>query len=194
MRFRHLAAELVRANQAMEAGDDKIAVILKCVVSVAHFLDADPIIRCTGITRPFGLLAASLRDLDHGARPRLFFDRPKRGPGRPKDVSFEAARGAIAAAVSALIEWGEPRGVAGQFVADEARKARLTTPKGERISAKHVLRWRDEMGGSASALAESTYKDICAKYRKVPTALVEDQRARRNVVLGALQGVWAGGF
>lgn len=194
MRFRQLAADLVRANQAAEAGESELYVILRSLASVVRFLDDDEIIQGTGLTRPLGVLAASLRDLDRGARPRLFFDRPKKGPGRPKDTSFEAARGAIAAAASALIEWGEPRAVAGRFVAGESQNAQLTMPNGRPISAQHVLRWRDEMGGSASALAQSTYNDIIAKYRNVPCELIRDQRGRRNVVVGALLGLRAEGF
>src|SRR5580704_2467500 len=91
-RYQGLIAGLVRANQAFESGDDPLYVILKCVVSVLHFLDADVAIAGSGLTRPLGTLAASLRDLGQGARPPLFFDRPKREVGRPKDISFEAAR------------------------------------------------------------------------------------------------------
>ena len=116
-RYRQLVAELARADQAAEAGDDELCVILRCIVSITYFLDADDIIRGTGLTRPLGVLATSLRDLGQGARPRLFFGRPKKKGGRPKDVSFEAARGAIAAALSGT---GRGRRIAlrGQQVCD----------------------------------------------------------------------------
>jgi hypothetical protein len=59
--YHKLLSNLDRANRAAEAGDDELYVILKCVVSVLHFLDADIIVRGSGITRHLGTLAASLR-------------------------------------------------------------------------------------------------------------------------------------
>lgn len=189
LRFRKLIAELERAYQAGEAGDDELYVILKYVVSIIHFLDADLAIRGSGITRHLGVLAAALRDLGQGARPPLFFDRPKQGPGRPKDISFEAARGAIAAAVGMLVDWNEPRDEAGQFVAEQVRQAGLKAPRGKAIQTRQVLRWRDEIGGGASALAESTYKDIRTKYASVPPEVAADPKRRREIVAGAIRGI-----
>jgi hypothetical protein len=194
MRYRQLVAELVRANQAAEAGDDELYVILKCVVSLAHFLDDDIAIRGAGLTRPLGILATALRDLGQGARPRLFFGRPKKKGGRPKDVSFEAARGSIAAAVAVLIEGGESRAEAGKYVADQVRQARLTMPNGKPIMPEQVLRWRDEIGGTASELAESTYRDVCAKYAKASPDAMADKARRRLLVQGSLMGIWSMGF
>jgi hypothetical protein len=194
MRYRQLANALVRANQALEAGDDELYVILKCVVSVITFLDQDVIVRGVGLTRPFGILAAALRDLDQGARPQLFFDRPKKGPGRPKDISFEVARGAIAAAVAMLMEAGESRHEAGRFVANQVRRAGLRSPEGKPILGKHVIRWRYEMGGAASPLAESTFRDILAKYSVVPPEVIAVKARRRALVEGALMGLWSAGF
>jgi hypothetical protein len=194
LRYRQLAAELVRANQAAEAGDDELYVILKCVVSIARFLDADVVIRDTGLTRPLGILATALRDLGQGARPRLFFNRPKKGPGRPKDMSFEAARGAIAAAVSVLMDGGESRAAAGEFVADQLRAAKLKMPNGKPILKQQVLRWRDEIGSIASALAESTYRDLRSKYASAPPEALADRTRRRLLVQGSLMGVRSKGF
>ena len=185
---------MLRANQAAEEGDDDLHVILGCLVGVLHFLDADIIIQGCGLTRPLGVLAAALRDLGQGARPALFFDRPRRGPGRPKDVSFEAARGAIAAAVSVLIEAGEARDTAGQFVADQLRKGKVKRPGGKTILARQVLRWRDEIGSTASDLAGRTFRDARAKYATIPSELMADERKRRDVVRGALIAVKSMGF
>ena len=149
LRYRKLIADLACANESAETEDDELFVILKCVVSMVRFLDADLVVLGTGHTRPLGVLAAALRDLGQGARPALFFNRRKKGPGRPKDVSFEAARGAIAGAVAALINWGEKRSDAGRFVATWLKNFGLRLPNGNLIGAKQVLRWRDEIGGGA---------------------------------------------
>src|SRR6185312_8869287 len=66
MRYRQLVAALVRANQAADVGDDQLYVVLKCVVSLAQFLDDDLAIRGAGLTRPLGILATALRDLGQG--------------------------------------------------------------------------------------------------------------------------------
>jgi hypothetical protein len=189
LRFRKLIAELERAYQAGESGDDELYIILRYIVSIMHFLDADLAIRGSGVTRHLGILASSLRDLGQGARPSLFFDRPKKKAGRPKDISFEAARGAIAAAVGMLVDWGETRDEAGKFVAEHVRRAGLKAPGGKAIQTRQVLRWRDEIGSTASALAESTFKDIRAKYAAVPAEVAADDKRRRDVVEGAILGI-----
>jgi hypothetical protein len=194
MRYRRLVAELIRAKQATEGGEDELYVILKCVVSLAHFLDDDIYVRGASLTRPLGILATALRDLGQGARPRLFFNRPKKKGGRPKGVSFEAARGSIAAAVAVLIEGGESRAEAAKFVADQVRKARLTLPNGTPILPAQVLRWRDEMGSTALDLAESTYRDVCAKYAKAPPGTMADNVRRRMLVEGSLSAIRSMGF
>ena len=194
LRYRKLIAEFTRANEAAEAGDDELYVILKCVVSVILFLDADIEVLGAGLTRPLGVLAAALRDLGQGARPPLFFDRPKKGPGRPRDLSFEAARGAVAAAVAALIDWGEKREEAGKFLATWLEDLELKLPNGNPIGAKQVLRWRDEIGGSAAKLAEQTFRSVAAKYAAVPPEISNDPKRRRAVVVGALIAIRSEGF
>jgi hypothetical protein len=192
--FRKLAAELVRANQAEEAGTDQLQVILKCLVDTMGFLDADLSIRGSGLTRPLGVLAAALRDLKLGASPALFFNRPKKGGGRPKGVSIEAAHGAAAAALSVLIQAGESRDSASQFVAEKLAAVGVKSVRGKPISARQVLRWREEIGGRASQLAESTYNDILKKYATVPREVLADQKRRRDLVEGAIMGIRSMGF
>jgi hypothetical protein len=194
LRYRKLIADLARANELGEAGGDDLSVMLRCVVSMVHFLDADLVVLVTGHTRPLGALAAALRDLAQGARPALFFKRRKKGPGRPKDLSFEAARGAIAGAVAALINWGEKRPDAGRFVAARLKVLGLRLPNGDLIGAKQVLRWRDEIGAGASNLAEQTFKTVAAKYAVVPPEVASDGKRRRAVVVGALIAVRSEGF
>src|SRR4029077_21020753 len=178
-------ADLARANELGEAGGDDLSVILRCVVSMVHFLDADLVVLGTGHTRPLAVLAAALRDLRQGARPALFFKQRKKGPGRPKDVSFEFARGAIAGAVAALINWCEKRPVAGRFVATCLKDLGLRLPNGNLIGAKQVLRWRDEIGAGASNLAEQTFRTVAAKYAVVQPEVASDGKRRRDVVEGA---------
>jgi hypothetical protein len=193
-RVRKLVEELVRANQAAEAGENELYVALKCVVSLLHFLDDDLVIRATGLTRPLGRLAAALRDVGQGAQPAMFFERPNKGVGRPKDISFEVARGTIAAAVAVLVDNGASRMEAASFVAAELRKTDCKLPNGNPISSKQVLRWRDEMGGSAPALAEATYKDVLSKYARASTVAPLSPRRLRDIVRGSLQALVYSGF
>jgi hypothetical protein len=192
--FHKLAAQLVQANQAAAAGDDELYVVLLCIVGILQFLDTDPVIRGAGLTRPLGTLAAALRDVGEGANPRLFFARPKRGRGRPKKTSFEAARGTIAAAVSVLLDWKESRDAAAKFVAERLGEIGLKMPNGTSILRRQVLRWRDEMGGMASELAESRYKEVRAKFEAVPTEVMSDKKLRRQLVKSVLWGTWSMGF
>jgi hypothetical protein len=184
----------VRANQAAESGDDELYVILQCVVSVLQFLDDDPLIAGAGLTRPLGMLAAALMDLGQGARPPLFFNRPKKKAGRPTDVSFEAMRGVVAAAVGLLIENGESRQSAARVVADELGLAGIKAPGGKSIQPVQILRWRDEIGSRASKLAESTYKDVLTKYATVARSLRKDAKALRGIVSSIISGARSMGF
>jgi len=193
-RYRKLLVAMLRANQAAEAGQDELYVVMYCVVSLMHFLDADPLVESNVLTRPLATLAKSLRDLGQGAKPRLFYARRKGGPGRPKDISFEVVRGTVAAIVAKLIEWGETRDTAGKLVADHLQKLHVLSASGKAIQARQVLRWRDEMGGSTAELAESAYKDGIARYSEVPVEITADTRERRRFARNALTATWSMGF
>jgi len=93
-----------------------------------------------------------------------------------------------------LIEGGESRAEAGKFVADHVRQAGLTMPNGKPILPGQVLRWRDEIGSTASELAESTYRDICTKYAKAPRDAMADKARRREIIQGSLIAIWSMGF
>ena len=159
-----------------------------------HFLDADRLVKVNFLSRPLANLAKSLRDLGQGGRPPLFFNRPKKGPGRPKDVSFEVVRGTVAAIVAKLIEWGEPREDAGAFAAELLSRLSVKSPSGKPIQSKQILRWRDEMGGTTAALAENAYKVGIASYSKAPPELVADPKMRRDFASDVLAAVWSMGF
>jgi hypothetical protein len=59
-RYRELVVELFHAAQVAERGGDELYVILKCIVSLRHFLDADRIVQVNFLTRPLGTLAKGL--------------------------------------------------------------------------------------------------------------------------------------
>jgi hypothetical protein len=159
-----------------------------------HFLDSDKIVRDNFLTRPIGALVEALRDLGEGAKPPLFFRRPKRRRGRPTGRAFDVARGAIAAAVGWLIEWGEGRQAAAKLVADELHEIGMKLPSGKAIGPKQVLRWRDETGATASTVAQKSFQDARAKYADVRPEIAGDPKMRRVVVAGALLAIWSLGF
>ena len=194
VRYRRLIEALVRADQAAEAGVDKLDVLVMCVASVVRFIDADLAIRGTGLTRSLSILAGALQDLRQGARPRLFFERPRKGPGRPTNLIFEGARGAIAAAVAVLIKEGESRADAGKFVADQSGKTGVRLPDGNTISSKQVLGWYDDIDDRAQGLAEDIYRNIISKYQAAPREALAGPARRRALVAGFLLATWARGF
>jgi hypothetical protein len=192
MRYTKLIAELAKAKVAAQSGQDELSMALKCLVAVLQFLDDDLEVRTAMLTRPLGTLVAAMRDVLIGERPNLFFDRPNE-PGRPSGTTFEAVKGGIAALADALITWGEPQEVAAKFIAGELRRLGVRVPKRKgqsvEISFKQVLRWRHEVGGTPSPLAERTYRDVRAKCGQTPHSLIGTTERRRNVVRGALQGI-----
>jgi hypothetical protein len=192
-RYRRLIAELEKASREARDGQDDLLVILRCLVATLQFIDEDPEVRATGLTRFLGTLAAAIRDVLIGAKPSLFFDRPN-GPGRPTGRSFEAVRGAVAAAVDMLIEGGEPPRDAGNFVADELHRANVMGPLGKAITARQVLRWRHNLGGTAPALRESAYKDVRAQYDRIIASSAIGKERRRNLVRGAILAIGSMGI
>jgi hypothetical protein len=187
-------SEILHAKLAAEAGDDELHVMQFCLMSILRFIDADPTVRAKELSRPLGILAASLRDLGQGAEPPLLFARPRRGPGCPTGKSFDFARGAIAAGVDFLIGGGELCKDAAKFVASELRRARVQGPGGKPIGANQVLRWRYAIGATASDLAQGAWNAVQANYAQASPEMAATAKDRRSIVQHTISIIRSKGF
>lgn len=180
LRYRQLIADLARAERDLRAGHNDLSAVFSYLVSVAKFLDADPLVANREITRPLNLLIGAVRDLALGAKPALFFNRKKKGAGRPTGVSFDLAKGAAAAVLDVLIECNESRDEAAKFVARELGLLGSKSPTGNAVQPAQLLRWRDEIYGRAPALANKQFKELRAGYTHL--FLPSDTRETRHAL------------
>jgi hypothetical protein len=194
-----LIEQLARTQRNVREGQDNLATAGWCLHNVVNFLDANPAVFSAGLTRPLRLLLRALRDLELGARPALFFQRAKKGPGRPGTESFNTVRGVAAALVSALMEAGQKRAEAAALVAKELRRLDIRMPSGKapggnEIAAKHILRWRDEIGARASKLTSDMSDSVLTHYTGLLDRYRHDPDSPTELVRTALSAVRAEGF
>ncbi len=199
LRYQQLIDQLVEADQAAGHDDDVLAIMQRSLVAVITFIDADEPVRASGLTRPLRQLAAAVRDLRLGAKPALFFKARSRQAGRPTNVWFDVLHGTAAAVVDALIEWGESRGRAAKLLADELRHADIKMPYGRagekaEITAKHVLRWRDQIGARASHLTAKVFHDRVRAYAAMRQKYGGSGEGRRRFARVAALSLHAEGF
>jgi hypothetical protein len=191
---RTLIAMLIEANQALGASEDQLQPVLEAFVATIMALDYDPAIRRRGLTRPLWMLAKAARDVQFGARSRLL--RVRKGQrGRPTGVSFDQARGTIAACCDYLIDGGETRQAAGQFMQKELRLWNIRTEGGRLFTSAAVLRLRDEIGGRAAEAVTTRFREMLKLWEEVvgATALT-NQADRRVFVAGVVLGLAGIGF
>jgi hypothetical protein len=177
--FIGLVRSLDELNRKLDEGRPEIDVCLDAVVAVKRFLGD------YNVTRPFGILAAALRDVKLGANPSLFKMAEKKG-NRPAGTTFGTAMQATAAAGLELLHRHVKLDEAASFVVKQLDKAGLThTSDGRPITPETVKGWRDEMGGRNTKESQDTYEQICEDAAALGlTATVEGvQRA----IIGSIQ-------
>jgi hypothetical protein len=145
-----------------------LALGIEALAAVIELIQADVRSLNANTTGPLKRVQAALHDLQQGAKPTLIFDRPDqdqpRPTGKPKDTISDGIRGNLAAAVHVLIEAGVPRKEAGDWVASRVAKRRIPIVGLGRdgVTAKRVLRWRDEVGAASSRAFNESFNQIIA--------------------------------
>lgn len=161
--LRHIYIALLKdlqiLKQLKELGEDDQSIVFEAVRLIKRFLDVNPQVRDAALTRPFGLLLASINDLRAGSPAALF--RVQSTGGAPRVKSRTVALQATAAACFTLLRDAK---------VDVDESAQLIVLKlsllgyrrsgrGE-ISAKTIIGWRDEMGGNITGAGLKIYEGI----------------------------------
>jgi hypothetical protein len=192
--YASLITELHSIHTRYGIDGDQLAACEAATVAVKSFLDANELIFDAGITRPLGALALAVRDLQRGAKPKLFQVEPASAGGRPSSGAENAIKATAAACLDFLHERAkESLANASNFVANELSKVgvkRLGTSRA--ITSKTVQGWRAEMNGRNSPLANKIFADI----KKGLGAQMGDRPtsdAAKRAVKGAIKGLAAEG-
>jgi hypothetical protein len=160
-RYNLLVRQLELLNHKLEQGMKEIEVCLGAVLLVRKFLDSDPSLFTTGITRPYNILTVALRDVKVGGNASLF--RPPEGAvkHRPARSSTLVIRGAAAAYLEILHEKGMSFNEAANFIVKELNKINIKMVDAKRpIERKTVITWRDKMNGDITGPALDIYRRI----------------------------------
>jgi hypothetical protein len=159
-RYEALIRELSVSQFNLESGKhDALAIGEYALASVIEFLNADPSVMDSGITNSLSIILNALHDCRRGARPPLFFDRP-RSSGRPTDQTFDAVKAAAAMGIEVLLAARVKRSEAGRYVAGEARKLGLRRPDQKQISGRAVLGWHERIETAESEIGAEVFKQL----------------------------------
>lgn len=147
----------------VESGGDPLVGGTKALFALIRFLEDAPMIKLSGATAPLRRLGYALRDTAEGAKPPMLFGRPpSTSGGAPTGTSADIVRGLLAAALEVLIRGGEKLNTASKFVADEARKRRITHRDGDCIKPIQIQRWRDNINGKANEATNRAFVETLA--------------------------------
>lgn len=179
-RYRDAINKLIAAR---ESENDELILAIRSLIAVTEFFEADTILLNSGLTWPLWRLASVLNDVIAGAQPPLLFERSRRR-GRPTIPSLGDVQATLAALAAGLIERGERREDAGKFIAKEAARAGVTHLDGKPIGWQQILRWRDEMGATASEKTTRKYRlalQNVRAFRDLPGYVPHAMQALRQV-------------
>lgn len=191
--YETLLSSLREAAEAEAADKDALAAALHALAAAIEFIEGDATAGAGALTRPLTRLALAIRDVMQGGRPKLFEPRAEKG-GRPSNRSSEAAKGIIAATCDCLVKGGMRLKDAGAVIAAELDRQQIRVD-GKRIDAARVLRWRDEIGGRASQLASSTFRDLVTIHREALGTKVPDTPGiRKRLAIDAIAALRDKGF
>ena len=193
--FIKLVVELNAINKVFDKTHDQLAACEAAVLAVKHFLDANDEVFVSGITWPLGALAAAVRDVQLGAKPKLFHVESRSGGGRPPSRINDAVKATAAACLEILHKDAKQDLTrASEFVVDQLMNIGISRfGSTSSIDVKTVRGWRDEMGARNSAVAMNIYRQIIKGLREQLNGDLTLNAARR-ITKSALAGLVAEGL
>jgi hypothetical protein len=166
--YEELIAKLSRLEQR-----DALTASFYALSWVIQFLHVDARVTEREYTRPLCRLAHAILDRVQGGRPKLLFDPPDRNgaKGAPSYTSAAVLRALVNAAFLTLREGGMSNEEAGNWLAAELEHSGVKQPNGKAITAKTIIRWRQELGakspkGSDEAFGMFVHGGQCAMLEK----------------------------
>jgi hypothetical protein len=155
---------LARVEQHAKTGGDQLEASLYSLLGVREFIEKNPTVMDSGLTRSLDILANSLREILLGRKPALIFDRQAK-PGRPRSASHLAIKAVAAVCLQLLLDWQIDRDEAANIVVKALAKRGIRYPKkGQRdpapIGAKELNRWRYEIRRATPTIESSIFAQL----------------------------------
>lgn len=185
VRYRALVAALEHCAAHHKPGS--LAGSRHVIQAFIRFITGDPTLALAVLPGSLVELHNAIHDLEQGAKPALFFDRPRRDIAKPTNLIREHMRGHIAAAMDLLIRHGRSQpGAAAVWLQGECWRAGLRDADGERIAAKKIARWRNNItakrGGASEAMRWS-YKEVTTRNSRIARYLTSPTEAQASARL-----------
>ena len=145
----------------LDQGADPQKVCFEALRFTKQFVDWHQVAFVTGISQPFGILAAGLNDVWARKNPKIFAHNPDLTHDSKPGESFNAVKAAAAAALELRVHYGEELETAAREITRELHNHGVThrgqnTP----VTWKTVKGWRDEMGVRNHPIANSIFQEI----------------------------------
>lgn len=145
----------------LDNGADPQKICFEALRFTKQFVDWHPVAFATGISQPFGILAAGLNDVWAKKKPEIFAHNPDLIHEIKPGEAFNAVKAAAAAALELQVIYGEELEIAAREITRELHNHEVTnrganTP----ITWKTVKGWRDEMGGRNHPVAQLIFQQI----------------------------------
>lgn len=189
-RYVRLVATLNHIEKNRPASSSDIDACFDAIVALKRFLEADPIIKNSEITKRIGKLAAALRNVTLGVKPELFA-RPKGSPkhrtaGKSETVALQAI---AAAALELMVRRGMDIDDAAQFISYRLELKKIThSAKRTPIRPNTIKGWRYEMGGANPSESVAIFNQQIAELdTKLPANA--SQKSIKLLVIGCIEGL-----
>jgi hypothetical protein len=187
---------LARVEQHANNGGDQLEASLASLLAIKEFVETNPTVTGSGLTRSLDVLANSLRDILLGGKPDLIFDRQAK-PGRPSNASQSVIKAVTAACLQLLLDWQIDGVGAADIVVKSLAKSGIRYPKKGQgtapIGAKQLKRWRHEMGGEGPPIASFIFFQILRDAKKHICSTPSREEAIGHVE-GCIKGLKSRGF
>ena len=153
------AVEVGVKNQAL----DELDGAFHALESVVQYLNSDSTCRQLGLTRMLARTLQALNDTSRGAKPPLFFGRPKCTDGAPTYLAESDQRAQVILMFRLLRKGGIEECEASTRLAAELKKAgitqkkTITSPEGQPIAPHQIARWNAELGAKSLSGCDAAY-------------------------------------
>lgn len=182
----------VRAFDAAELDEQRLAVALAVLQGVILYLQGDEEIAKERLARPLGWLESAVNDSWRGANPAAL--KPAIPVSqRPTGLAREEVQGALACGVELLVRVAKVSpNEAAKFVARKSRKL-VFSESGDELTADQILGWRREINrGKGTAGGRLLFRRLRQHYRTLFEASSASQRKRcEELALAAIKGISA---
>jgi len=183
-RYRTLLAELMRIDEHLESGGDKLQSAAAAVHAVNAFLSGDPIAKANGAGKALRILADQLGDAFTGSKQTIFIKDIPRGVRPSRAIDHQ--RGMVVHALNVLIEAGMTNKDAGDFLQKLLIKAGFKYDE-KPLNRDRLLQWREQIGESSPPAATGMARGLQERM-PVQICSIEDAKTAATAFVAVIAG------